>query len=104
MRPRWPFAAPLAAGLALAACGTSTSSSDAGPPPQVLDDGRPAGGDDGSLGCVLDGYPCADGSPCCAGVCTAGFCGEGGTCLPKGTACSTANDCCSRACTASHCE
>jgi hypothetical protein len=104
MRTLRAFAPPLAAALALASCSSTGSSSDAGEEPVIIDDGRPASGDDGSLGCVLDGYPCADASPCCAGVCTAGFCGEGGTCLPKGTPCSSANVCCSHACAASQCQ
>jgi hypothetical protein len=91
--------ATLAAWSCSSGSGPGTASQDAAA--EIV--GYPPSGDDGSEGCVLDGYPCGDGGPCCSGVCSDGVCGAEGTCTPVGGPCESAGTCCSRVCTDAGC-
>jgi hypothetical protein len=76
-----------------------SGASDAGPPVIVsVEDGYPATGDDGSVGCAIDDEPCPDAGACCSGTCTGGVCGTGATCGLPGTPCTSPDTCCSREC------
>ena len=100
---RWRQSALVCAALATWSCDDARSPPPAGVDAAVLDDRRPASGDDGAEGCVLDGYACGDAGECCSGVCSDGLCGLGGTCVLAGGACATPDECCTRQCTSSVC-
>lgn len=85
---------------AVAACDASGAGSlDAGSPAIVaVEAGYANGGDDGALGCSLDGDACSEPSECCSGTCTRGVCGAGPYCSPPGAPCSSPAACCSHEC------
>lgn len=99
----WRRSALACAALATWSCDDARSTVPAGVDAAVLDDGRPASGDDGAEGCVLDGYACGDAGECCSGACTGGLCGLGGACVLVGGSCTTPDECCSRVCAGSLC-
>jgi hypothetical protein len=86
------------AAAAVASCDAGAPQHAPGVDAEVLSDGRPAAGDDGGEGCVLDGYACVDASDCCSAVCSCGHCGSAAACAIDTALCSSDDDCCSRFC------
>lgn len=92
-----------AVAIAVASCSRAASTADAGADAADEVVGYPPTGDDGSEGCVPDGYPCGDAGACCSAACTGGVCGTGAACSIGGAPCTNADECCSRVCTAGEC-
>jgi len=103
MRVAWARSALVGAMLVVASCDDEPTPSTGGGDAAVIDEGRLPSGDDGSEGCVLDGYACGDAGECCSGACSEGLCGTGEACLEAGATCTTRDQCCTRTCTSSIC-
>jgi len=99
----WTWSALVGAMLVVARCDDEPTPSSGPVAVPVVNKGRDASGDDGSEGCVLDGYACGDAGECCSGACSEGICGLGGTCLPPGAACMMPDECCTRLCVEGGC-